>query len=204
MDSDNSISSNKDAIIAAAREQFSKYGYKKTTLDDIARRIGKGKSSLYYYFNNKEEIFKAVLDFDVLLFKDKLINAITSENNPQSKLRTYILKRMDFYHQVVTFFGAIQQDYIDNFPMIEKARIKYDEQELEMISEIITEGVRQGKFVSKNITLTAKAIILAMKGFEYTFAKETDAKKIENDIDQLLEVLFYGIVVRNQISKHKN
>jgi len=46
---------NRENILKIAREIFSKYGYKKTTLDDIANAVRKGKSSLYYYFKSKED-----------------------------------------------------------------------------------------------------------------------------------------------------
>ena len=186
----------KDSILKAAQEIFSKYGYKKTTLDDIARYIGKGKSALYYYYKNKEEIFHAVLEYEVNQLRDELFNVLAAENNPQDKLRRYILKRMELFHNMVNFYGAIQQEYLENLSVIERIRRQYDEQELEMISEIIKTGVDQGKFVSKNISLTASAIISAMKGFEYDFSKEKNMQKVENDIDKLLDILFYGLVPR--------
>ena len=48
----------RENILRTAREIFSKYGYKKTTLDDIANAVRKGKSSLYYYFSSKEDCFR--------------------------------------------------------------------------------------------------------------------------------------------------
>ena len=45
---------NRETILKIAQEIFSKYGYKKTTLDDIANAVRKGKSSLYYYFKSSE------------------------------------------------------------------------------------------------------------------------------------------------------
>ena len=45
---------NRDAIIKAARQVFNKYGYEKTRMEHIAKAFGKGKSSIYYYFESKE------------------------------------------------------------------------------------------------------------------------------------------------------
>jgi AcrR family transcriptional regulator len=196
MKQNTSDTNNKEIIIAAARDIFCKYGYKKTTMDDIGRIIGKGKTSLYYYFKNKEEIFEAVLAFEIDLIKNELFDALDSERNPQKKLRKYILKRMELYFQLVNFYSAIQKEYLENLTVIEKIRQQYDDQELTMISGIIEEGIHQGYFVAKDIQLTAYAIILAMKGFEYPFSKEKDIHKLEADIDQLLEVLFYGLLKR--------
>ena len=62
---DSSLNSKKDTvreeILTVAQDIFSRYGYKKTTLDDIAQAIRKGKSSLYYYFSSKEDLFQAVI-----------------------------------------------------------------------------------------------------------------------------------------------
>ena len=52
---------NRENILKIARDIFSKYGFKKTTLDDIANAVRKGKSSLYYYFESKEDLFQAVI-----------------------------------------------------------------------------------------------------------------------------------------------
>ena len=56
----------KTQLIEAAGVTFSRFGYRKTTMDDIAFAAGKGKSSLYYYFKNKEEVFEAVVEKEAL------------------------------------------------------------------------------------------------------------------------------------------
>ena len=61
----NKKDANRASILKIAQEIFSKYGYKKTTLDDIANAVRKGKSSLYYYFPSKEDLFQAVIQKEV-------------------------------------------------------------------------------------------------------------------------------------------
>ena len=51
-------------IIVVSGQIFSRYGFKKTTMEDVARASGKGKSSIYYYFKSKEDIFKNVLEIN--------------------------------------------------------------------------------------------------------------------------------------------
>ena len=52
----------KDTIIEVAKVVFSEFGVEKTTLDDIGVRCEMKKSSLYYYFKNKEDIFTEVVN----------------------------------------------------------------------------------------------------------------------------------------------
>ena len=49
------------AIIDAAKKLIQQYGLNKTTMEDIAKAAGKGKSTLYYYFKSKEDIFDEVI-----------------------------------------------------------------------------------------------------------------------------------------------
>ena len=186
----------KDSILMAAREIFSKFGFRKTTLDDIARLIGRGKSALYYYYKSKEEIFEAVLEYEVDLLKIELQEALKGENDPKAKLRKYIIRRMEMFYKLVNVYSAFQQEYLENLAFLEGIRKKYDEQENAMISEILNDGISRGIFVNKDVELTSFAIIMAMRGFEYPFSQESDLKKVEGDIDQLLEVLFYGLIKR--------
>jgi AcrR family transcriptional regulator len=50
----------RESIIRAASEQFKQYGYRKTSMDDISKRLGISRASLYSYFKNKDEIFRSV------------------------------------------------------------------------------------------------------------------------------------------------
>ena len=62
----------RENIVSAATEVFSRYGFKKTSMEDIARALRMGKSSIYYYFKGKEEIFQAVVDREANLLRVKV------------------------------------------------------------------------------------------------------------------------------------
>ena len=98
MQSDIEIGSKKNAarenILKIAREIFSKYGYKKTTLDDIANAVRKGKSSLYYYFESKEDLFQAVITKEANILAHELEIVINRNTDPVEKLRDYILTKL--------------------------------------------------------------------------------------------------------------
>ncbi|HSH20710.1 MAG TPA: TetR/AcrR family transcriptional regulator, partial [Draconibacterium sp.] len=78
---------NRENILKIAREIFSKYGFKKTTLDDIANAVRKGKSSLYYYFDSKEDLFQAVIMKEVDILGHELDIVINRNTDPIDKLR---------------------------------------------------------------------------------------------------------------------
>jgi AcrR family transcriptional regulator len=51
-----------EEILQAALQLYRKYGPTKVTMDNVAQATGRSRSSLYYYFKNRDEIFQAVLD----------------------------------------------------------------------------------------------------------------------------------------------
>jgi AcrR family transcriptional regulator len=191
---DNSI---KNSILENAKYVFAKYGFRKTTLEDIARAVGKGKTSLYYYFKNKEDIFEATINMEIDKMKNEFIDALEIQQSPRQKLRTYINLRMELFLKLISFYPTFRQEFAENWGYIERIRARYDAEELSIIKSILQEGINSGEFEIRHIDLTAQAIIKAMKGFEFPWAVDQGNTNRETDIDALLEVLFFGVVKRN-------
>jgi AcrR family transcriptional regulator len=62
----------KEKIVQAAIATFSKYGYDKTRMDDIAKSANLGKGTLYLYFKSKEELFYAISENSIKELKEQL------------------------------------------------------------------------------------------------------------------------------------
>ena len=186
----------KKLIINQAQTVFARFGFRKTTMDEVAQASHKGKSTLYHYFQSKEDIYHAVIEKEAKELKEEIRQAISIEANPQDKLRTYIITRMHALKRLANLYEAFKDEYLENYKFIEKIRVSYDEYERIMISGILKEGVNRGEFVIEDIELTSFAIVMATKGLEYPWAIEEDTAKIEENIDTLLHVLFYGLLKR--------
>ena len=68
----------KSQIIESATKYFSRYGFHKTTMDEIAKNIHKAKGILYYYFKSKEELFNEVLKQELGTLKAALSKIVNS------------------------------------------------------------------------------------------------------------------------------
>jgi len=184
----------REIIINVARNIFTRFGFKKTTMDEIAQAAHKGKSSIYHYFKSKEEIFQTVVQKESRLLREEIIKAVKKEISPQKKLRAYIITRMQILHRLVNFYSALKDDYFEHYSFIEKMRKKHLRDEVELIKGILSEGVENGTFIVKNLEITSIAIITALKGLENPWDKEYDVLKNKKNIDPLLEIIFSGIV----------
>ena len=186
----------KQNIIEVAASIFSRFGYKKTTMEDIASAINMGKSSLYYYFKSKEEIFEAVVVHEAELLKKSLYEVLVQNKDPRSRLKNYILVRMKVLKKLSNYYNAVFSPDLSHFDFIEKIREKYDKEELQTVERILVEGARLHTFKIENTRLAATAICTAMKGLEIPLFWKNKESEMENRLDDILLILFYGIIKR--------
>lgn len=66
----------REKIIQAAIESFAQTGFDKTKMEDIAKRLGLSKGTIYLYFNSKEDLFLAICEHYVKVMRDQQHSAI--------------------------------------------------------------------------------------------------------------------------------
>lgn len=181
-------------IIISSGQIFRRYGFKKTTMDEIATALKMGKSSIYYYFRSKEEIFEAVVLYEANQLRNELTTAIKSVESPVDKMRNYVFVRMKAFEKLANYYNAIFDKNLDHFDFIETIREKYDREELAILRLILYDGARKRVFNVSNSEYTALAIQTTLKGLEVPLFWKKKELNIEERLNAILDVLFYGIV----------
>jgi AcrR family transcriptional regulator len=184
----------REQIVLTASNIFSKYGFRKATMDEIAQSMGKGKSSIYYYFASKEEIYEAVIEREAELLRREVIKSISNSGDPKEKLKNYVMTRMKTFRRVSNFYDAIRTEVVGHLDFIDKIRKKYDREEIHLLQDILEEGVAKNIFRIENVELTAIAVVTALKGLEIPLFWSGKRKNAEEQTEELLNVLFYGIM----------
>ena len=188
---------NREAILEIAQEIFSRFGYKKTTLDDIANAVRKGKSSLYYYFNSKEDLFQAVIIKEVDILKQALEKVVFRSLDPEEKLREYILTKLTTFRQLANLYNALEND-VTAIGFIDEIKERNEKDEIRMIKRILIEGVRRDKFHIDDLNLTALGITTAIKGLEMPLtAGNYGSFDLITTVDSFVRILCYGIMKRD-------
>jgi TetR/AcrR family transcriptional regulator len=85
---------NQSLILDAALDVFSTYGFRGTTVDQIAAKCGLSKPNLLYYFRRKEDIYTAVLERTLTLWLEPL-QALDGDGDPIEELTRYIHAKLD-------------------------------------------------------------------------------------------------------------
>ena len=187
---------NRETILKIAQEIFSKFGYKKTTLDDIANAVRKGKSSLYYYFKSKEDLFQAVVMKEVELLAKELDKVVNRNTDPIDKLRDYMLTKINTFRNLANFYNALEND-VTAIGFIEDIKNKYEQDEIRLIKRILIEGVRKNEFEIYDFNLAAIGITMAIKGLEMPLSAGTYGNmNLDRSVDVILKIICYGIMKR--------
>ena len=183
-----------ELIVDVAQRLFAKYGFKKTTIDEIAHSAHIAKGSIYYYFSSKEDIFRAVLDKENRLWSQKVREVINGASTPQEKLRAYLVTRMKYLSKLTNFYSALREEYLEHYAFIENIRKRYFREEIEIVKAILEEGVKKRIFKVEELGLMAFVIVAALKGLEYPWTMEIPMPDIEKSIDFLLKMSFNGLL----------
>ena len=167
----------RDAILQAAERVFQKWGSNKTTMEDIASEAGKGKSTLYYYYKSKEEIFDAVVivEFEKVLQKAKELAQETE--TAKERLIKYIVESINEMKNRISAYTIIREEIKRNQNFIRKLRDMFQAREEKYIQEILEFGLKNKEFtfIRKNeVTIAAKTITGMMHALELYLLLEND------------------------------
>lgn len=167
----------KAEILKAAERVFQKWGSNKTTMEDIAREAGKGKSTLYYYYQSKEEIFDAVVivEFEKILQKAKELAQETE--TAKERLITYIVESINEMKNRISAYTIIREEIKHNKNFIGKLRDTFKGREEKYIQEILKFGLENKEFTFINkseVAIAAKTITGMMHALELYLLLEND------------------------------
>ncbi|HLP04834.1 MAG TPA: TetR/AcrR family transcriptional regulator [Paludibacter sp.] len=187
------MSNTKKMLIEVARQLFAVDGKKEVTMNDIAEASKKGRRTLYTYFNNKEDIYKAVIDKELDSIIERLEVVQNEKTEPDVKLTTHIMTHLDAVKDVVDRNGSLKADFFHDIYEVERKRRKIDVKEIAMIRAIITEGIEKNIFKRMDADLSAIIIFYAIKGLEVPYIRQNISSEFENNKGSIVEFVFMGI-----------
>ena len=187
------MSNTKKMLIEVSRQLFAEKGKKDVTMNDIAEASKKGRRTLYTYFNNKEEIYKAVIDKELDQILDRLKVVSAQKTEPDVKLKNHILAHLDAVRYAVNRNGSLRADFFRDIFEVDRKRRKIDVQEIALIRSIITEGIEKNIFKRMDIELSSIIIFYAIKGLEVPYIRQNISFEFEKNKNSIVEFVFMGI-----------
>ncbi|GAB1416840.1 TetR/AcrR family transcriptional regulator [Paludibacter sp.] len=187
------ISKTKKMLIEVARGLFAEKGKRNITMNDIAEASKKGRRTLYTYFNNKEEIFKAVIDKELEYLLDELNKVSAEDIAPDEKLRNHTITHLDAVKYIVNRNGSLSSDFFRDIYEVERARRKIDIAEIKLIRNILKQGIQKKVFKKMDLELSSVVVFYAIKGLEVPYIRKSLTKAFEENKNNIIEFIFDGI-----------
>ena len=152
-----------------------------------------GKSSVYYYFKSKDDIFAEVIRKDTLIFRQKLDEAVNNAVTPEDKIRAYVITRMTHLQDLSKFYSTLTDEYLDHYLFVEEVRKDFYDYESTVLKNILEEGVEQNCFDVDDVVTISRMISIAIKGLEFPLFVETKNYDPVKESNDMLDVIFNGI-----------
>lgn len=189
------IDDTKDSILSVADKLFSRFGFHKTSMDEIAKIARKAKGSLYYHFASKEDLFKEVVAIEMTKLKSQLSTII---NNPDlkasDKIKKYLITRMEILNSAANYHETLKADFFEHFHFIDDLRTELDVWEKENLKKIINQGVETGEFRPiADMDVLLDVFIMVIKGLEIPFFLQNKYAKYSPHFEGLSGILTKGL-----------
>ena len=189
--------SREDLILDAADRLLARYGYRKMTIDDLAREAGIGKGTVYLHFRSKEDV--------VLSHVDRLVNRVIARMReiaasgapPDAKLREMLVVRV-----MLRFEGV--QHYTESFSEVLRdlrtallqRRAGHFEEEAKVLSGVLREGQRAGAFCRHEALATARTLVLASNSllpFSLSTQELGKRREVEQAATRIADLVVAGL-----------
>jgi len=173
-------------IIDSATKYFSRYGFHKTTMDEIARNIHKAKGVLYYYFKNKEDLFNEVLKQELGSVKAALLKIVTSNKNALTILTDYILTRFRLLNNAVNYHETLKADFFEKYHFVKDVREDFENFDKNQFTAIIQKGNEEGYLEVSNVGPTVDVAMMIIRSIEIPLFLQDKYKTYEKTIHELI------------------
>jgi len=187
------VSNTKIMLIQVARQLFAAHGKKDVTMNDIAEASKKGRRTLYTYFKSKEEVYKAVIDSELIKILDRLCVVSLEKTEPDVKLTNHIITHLDAVKDTVTRNGSLRADFFRDIYEVERTRRKIDIKELALLRAMLSEGIEKHIFKRMDVDLSSIIILYALKGLEVPYIRQNISSEFEKNKNSIVEFIFNGI-----------
>ncbi len=196
----------KEQILSAASEFFAKFGYKKTTLDDIGKKIGLNKASIYYYFDSKEAIFTSIVMEEFEQFISKLHHDIEEGMVCEQKILVYFAEKLHYWFQkslILPQITEIEPEQLQQLMLAsgQETYLKIEQGEKSFVANILKNCIKKGQIKECNVEKTSDFMFALVDGVKENYVKFTRNKNLtphehENilkDVQTALKIFINGL-----------
>jgi AcrR family transcriptional regulator len=125
-------------LLAKSTEVFRKFGYDKTTIEDIAKAMKLNKASLYYYVKNKEELFLEILLNEANSQMEAMYLELAKIKDPMKRLLSFFNLRVDVYIGLIKLNSISKETILALRPLFFNIYEATEAKEFQFVCDLIS------------------------------------------------------------------
>lgn len=183
----------KKQILEAATKSFSLFGYKATTMDQVAKIANVGKGTIYTFYENKEQLFKEIVLQMISEMKNEAEQVIKPELSFSTNLHSAVYRILEFKQEHQLSIKLLQEESQMGTPAVQEM---LNEIELEIVSylkEKIIIGIEKKEIRPCNPELTAFLMLKIYSSLIVDWEKNHQPLEKEEIADIIQLFLFKGL-----------
>ena len=187
----------REKIISTAKKLFQKYGMQQVTMEDVAEAAGKAKSSLYYYYKSKEEIWDAVMDIEISEIVDDIARAVAQAKSVEQKIHAFCgtmllsLRKKRALYNIAYGSGEVVKRHV----FTRGIRRRFVARESVLFNEILLEGIAKGELKPMKVKeqeILVFVLLSGLKGLEKEMVLEKDYD-LQPAIKAFSHIIIHGL-----------
>ncbi len=179
----------KDAVFEAAAEVFARYGYRRTTMNDIAQAAGISRPALYLMFDNKENLFCELSDYRLNQAIDVAIEALSEKGNLKTRFIQALLLFEKVYYEPVSNSPHGEELMDTNLSLAADVMMKGFARLVSAFANELKEAEQTGEASFQNTPLTPKTfvelLISALGGIKKKAKNTADFRRQTEQVAQI-------------------
>ncbi|MCK5305801.1 MAG: TetR/AcrR family transcriptional regulator [Candidatus Omnitrophica bacterium] len=181
-------------ILDVASDVFSKNGYARTQIDEIANIAGLGKGTVYRYFKDKKNLFLSVADKGIEDLKDLVLEAMAKEREPLDKIKKAIEVYLRFFEGNSSLIGILIHEQSEFQKRIQKRYFDHYYEHINKMEEVFRQGIANGQIKKIDVRGAIGILTNMLNGLVYMWQIEGRKYPIVEKLPMLVKIFFSGIV----------
>jgi AcrR family transcriptional regulator len=175
-----------EQIISAAQNIFGRYGMKKSTMNEIASELGISKASLYYYFPDKEHLYKTVVEKEHHEFITDLTNRLAKMDNVDAMIWEFVNIRLQYFRSLLNLSRFRMEDFSGMKTIMENVWISFRNKEIEVIQGILNKGKEEKLYYFDDVNELSDIFLELLKGLSHIMIKRKQIFYLEQTEYEIL------------------
>lgn len=137
-------------IVEAATKSFTLFGYKATTIEQVAKLANVGKGTIYTFFNNKDELFQEVVINLINEMKTETDQTIDVNASFLHNAHTTLMKMLQFRERHLLFAKLVEEEKALQTPAVKQMLLKIEREIVSYVSKRIRNGIEKDEIIDCN------------------------------------------------------